>query len=115
MPQNRAGRAGGGSGVSAEGSTTRSSSSAGSRQGSTGATRAGTKDITYDLVSVLYHALQGGATYNKYVADAEAEGDSDLVKFFEDCKKEEMNRASRCEVLLSRQLAKEAGPQRRAA
>lgn len=30
----------------------------------------GTDDNLYNLVSVLYHALQGAETYDKYISDA---------------------------------------------
>lgn len=32
----------------------------------------GTKDATYNLVSVLYHALQGADLYEQYASDAGA-------------------------------------------
>ena len=38
----------------------------------------GTRDITYDLVSVIYHALQGAETTALYIADARQEGNSEL-------------------------------------
>jgi hypothetical protein len=37
----------------------------------------GTKDATYNLVSVLYHALQGADLYEQYASDAG--GDQDLA------------------------------------
>ena len=42
----------------------------------------GARDETYDLVSVLYHALQGTQTAMQYVQDAEQEGDQELAQFF---------------------------------
>ena len=45
----------------------------------TGTTR--TRDITYDLVSVLYHALHGAETYQVYVRDAEEAGDREVSTF----------------------------------
>jgi hypothetical protein len=36
----------------------------------------GTRDETYNLVSVPYHALQGAETYHQYVQDAEQRGES---------------------------------------
>lgn len=42
----------------------------------------GTRDEHYDLVSVLYHALQGADTCNVYALDAEAAGDERLAAFF---------------------------------
>ena len=34
----------------------------------------GTRDVIYDLVSVLYHALQGAETYDQYIKDAQQRG-----------------------------------------
>lgn len=59
-----------------------------------------TEDHVYGLVSVLYHALQGAETYEKYVDDAERAGDDELVKFFEQCRDQENERASRAKSLL---------------
>ena len=42
----------------------------------------GTRDEHYNLVSVLYHALQGADTCNVYALDAEAAGDERLAAFF---------------------------------
>jgi hypothetical protein len=35
----------------------------------------GTPNTIYDLSSVLFHALEGGASYDTYIEDAEREGD----------------------------------------
>ena len=42
----------------------------------------GTRDEHFDLVSVLYHALQGADACGRYAADAEAAGDERLAAFF---------------------------------
>ena len=39
----------------------------------------GTPDEQYDLVSVLYHALQGGETSEQYIEDARTAGDEELA------------------------------------
>jgi hypothetical protein len=72
----------------------------GFNQGGTGA-----DNNQFDLVSVLYHALEGGATYQKYVQDAEQQGDQDLAQFFRDVQKEEQQRAMRAQQLLGQRLA----------
>ena len=54
-----------------------------SSQGNTG-----TGDVTYNLVSVLYHALQAAETHDKYIRDAEESGDRDLAAFFREVKEE---------------------------
>ncbi len=42
----------------------------------------GTRDEHYNLVSVLYHALQGADTCDHYAIDAEAAGHERLAGFF---------------------------------
>lgn len=42
-----------------------------------------TSDVMYDLVSVLYHALQGVETCSRYQKDAERSGDQALAEFFQ--------------------------------
>jgi hypothetical protein len=53
----------------------------------------GTRDETFNLISVLYHALQGAETYQQYIQDAEQRGDQELVQFFRDVRAEEKRRA----------------------
>ena len=65
----------------------------------------GTKDKTYNLTSVLYHALQGGENYDGYISDAEADGDDELAGFFKDVQQEEKDRADRAKKLLASRLS----------
>ena len=46
----------------------------------------GTPDPHYNLVSVLYHALEGGSTIDTYIQDAEGEGDEELAEFLRQVK-----------------------------
>ena len=39
-------------------------------------------DTTYNLISVMYHTLQGCQTYEKYAQDAEQAGQQDIAQFF---------------------------------
>ena len=64
----------------------------------------GTHDVTYNLVSIIYHALQGAETYDQYIADAEQGGDQDLAQFFRDVKEENSRRADRAKQLLAERL-----------
>ena len=75
--------------------------------GSTGGT--GTQDVTYNLVSILYHALQGAETYDQYIQDAEQGGDQELAQFFRDVKQENAQRAQRAKRILHRTLHDEQG------
>lgn len=65
----------------------------------------GTRDTTYALVSVLYHALQGAETYENYVRDAIASSDYELATFFREVQDEERSRADRAKVALAKVLA----------
>ncbi|MDP9069944.1 MAG: hypothetical protein M3N68_01390 [Actinomycetota bacterium] len=64
----------------------------------------GTTDEHYNLVSVLYHALEGGSLYDKYISDAEQSDDQDLAQFFRDVQEEERQRAERAKKLLGERL-----------
>jgi hypothetical protein len=64
------------------------------------ASEAETEDQVYGLVSVLYHALQGVQACEQYIGDAERAGDEDLIKFFEECRDQQQERAARAKQLL---------------
>jgi hypothetical protein len=66
------------------------------------ADKTGTNDPTYNLVSVLYHALQGADLYVKYASDAGS--DEDLAKFFREVQQQEKQRADRAKQLLAKRL-----------
>jgi len=61
----------------------------------------GTPNTIYDLSSVLFHALEGGASYDTFIEDAEREGDRELLEFFEQVRDEDSNRADRAQQLLA--------------
>jgi rubrerythrin len=65
----------------------------------------GTPNTVYDLTSVLYHALEGGATYETYIRDAEESGDGDLAEFFRQVQEEDRRRAQRARELLGKRLS----------
>ncbi|HYY92907.1 MAG TPA: hypothetical protein VE713_00220 [Pyrinomonadaceae bacterium] len=69
----------------------------------------GTRDITYDLVSVIYHSLQGAETTAMFVADAEQEGNQEISQFFNETKQEYERRAERAKQLLTTHLGKTQG------
>ncbi len=50
--------------------------------GESGERATGTPNTIYDLSSVLFHALEGGASYETYIQDAERDGDDELAEFF---------------------------------
>ncbi len=78
--------------------------------------KTGTDNVTFDLVSILYHSLEGASTYEKYIKDAQGSGNNDLVQFFRDAQQEERRRAERCQQLLQQHLGRSGSMgQRRAA
>ena len=68
----------------------------------------GTRDETYDVVAVVYHALQGAENCEIYAEDA---ADSDeLRSFFEEAQKSQQQLADRGKQMLAKLLQKEGGP-----
>ena len=59
-------------------STTRGSTTSGMQAGMGGQI----PDTTYNLISVLYHTLQGCQTYEQYAQDAEQAGQQEIAQFF---------------------------------
>jgi rubrerythrin len=60
----------------------------------------GFDDVTFDLVSVQYHALKAGHDYGQYVRDARNAGCDDIASFFEQVMSENSERAKRCHAFL---------------
>src|SRR5215210_2007612 len=69
--------------------------------GGSGERATGTPNTIYNLSSVLFHALEGGASYDTFIEDAEREGDQELVEFFQLVRDEDRNRADRAQQLLA--------------
>jgi hypothetical protein len=69
-----------------------------------GAAATGERDEHYDVISVLYNALQGAETVQRYVQDAREAGDAELVQFFEDTRVEYVERAAQAKDLLTARL-----------
>jgi hypothetical protein len=66
--------------------------------------RTGVTDEHYDLISVLYHTLQDCEVVGRYVQDAQAAGDDELVGFFAALQEEDRKRADRVKDLLMRRM-----------
>ena len=67
----------------------------------TGERATGTPNTIYNLSSVLFHALEGGASYDTYIDDAEREGDGELADFFSRVRDEDSMRADEAQRLLA--------------
>jgi hypothetical protein len=64
----------------------------------------GTSDTAYNLISVMYHTLQGCQTYEKYAQDAERAGEQQIAQFFRDTGREFERCAQRGQQLLAQCL-----------
>ena len=62
--------------------------------------KTGTSNEYYNLVSIMYHALNGAQTYDTYIRDAEQSGDNGLAQFFRSVQQEDQRRAERAKQLL---------------
>jgi hypothetical protein len=60
----------------------------------------GTRDEHYNLISVLYHALNGADTCERYALDAETAGDERLAAFFRETQVIQSQIAERAKGLL---------------
>ena len=60
----------------------------------------GTPDPHFNLVSVLYHALEGGSTIDSYIQDAQQAGDEELANFFGQVKQGYTRTAEQAKQLL---------------
>ena len=77
--------------------------------GGSGERATGTPNTIYDLSSVLFHALQGGASYDTYIEDAEREGDQELADFFIQVRDEDGMRADEAQRLLAERTTSTVG------
>ena len=66
----------------------------------------GTRDDTYDVISVVYHALQGAENCEIYADDAE---DEQLRNFFKQATEQQRQLAEQGKQLLQQCLQKEGG------
>jgi hypothetical protein len=78
-------------------------------EGRTGERATGTPNEIYDLSSVLFHALEGGASYDQYIHDAEEAGDHELADFFRRVRDEDSMRADEAQRLLAERTLVGAG------
>ena len=65
----------------------------------------GTRDVTYDLISVVYHALQGAETYQMYEQDAKQEGDQEAAALFHEAHQSSRQWADRAKTLLGQRMS----------
>ena len=69
----------------------------------------GTTDKVYNLVSVLYHALQGADTCQQYLQDADHANDPELGQFFRDVQAWQRHLSTQAQELLTQRLSQGKG------
>ena len=62
-----------------------------------------TMDKDYDLISVLYHALQAADTCARYRQDAESEGSPEVAEFLQQVQEQNTQIAQQAKELLFKQ------------
>jgi hypothetical protein len=62
----------------------------------------GFDDVTFDLISLQYHALKAGHDYGQYVRDADNAGQDEIAAFFRSVMEEDSARAKKCHEFLAR-------------
>lgn len=72
-----------------------------------GSAQTGTRDETYDIIAVLYHALQGAENCRTYAQDASS--DQELRSFFEEAMNQQKQLADRGKQLLQGRLQGQGG------
>lgn len=65
----------------------------------------GTDNQQFDLMSVMYHALEGAAVYEQYIQDAKEAGDENLANFFQEVKETNCKFADRAKEMLLQRLS----------
>jgi predicted HAD superfamily Cof-like phosphohydrolase len=80
-------------------SKSRAKSDTRSSQGDTGE-----RDENYNLISVLYHALQGAETITQYVQSSR-DGDEELVEFLKETRQTYQQAAAKARELLADRLS----------
>ena len=71
--------------------------------------KAGARDVTYNLISNLYHSLKGADACEQYIRDAQESGDRELEEFFRDCQEQNRDLAERAKNLLGAKLGQLEG------
>ena len=66
----------------------------------------GTPDLDYDLISAVYHHLQGAEASGVYANDAVEEGDEGIAQFFREAQQGYLRQAERAKQLLAERMGR---------
>jgi len=64
-----------------------------------------TTDTTYNLISVIYHALQSVDTFHTYLRDGEETGDTELSELLTGAIQQQRDLASQAKEMLAQRLS----------
>jgi hypothetical protein len=67
----------------------------------------GASNIEYDLISTLYHLLQGNENLTRYEQDAREAGDNDAATFFRELRDHQKQLLDRNRQLLGQRIGKQ--------
>jgi rubrerythrin len=70
------------------------------RKGMQESQKTNTSNTSFNLVSVLYHALEEAQTTNAYIQDAQQQNNPELVSFFQEIQQQANSRAQHAHQLL---------------
>jgi hypothetical protein len=71
----------------------------------------GASDVEYDMISTLYHLLQGNENLTRYEQDAREAGDNDAATFFRELRDHQKQLLDRGRGLLAQRMGKQRGGQ----
>jgi len=63
-----------------------------------------TTDTTYNLISVIYHALQSVDTFHTYLRDGEETGDTELTQLLTGAIQQQLDLAAQAREILAQRL-----------
>lgn len=66
----------------------------------------GVKDLSYNLISVIYHATKAATAYETFIKDAEDAGDQDCAQFLRETQQAAKATAQKAQSLLAGHLSK---------
>lgn len=64
----------------------------------------GMRDEHFDLISALYHMVEGAWKYEQYASDAETAGEAELAELFREAQRQHKDLADRAKKLLGERL-----------
>ena len=66
----------------------------------------GASDVEYDLISLLYHALQGNENLTRYEQDARKAGDNEAAQLFHELREHNKQMLDRARQLLTARIGR---------